>query len=103
MNRRVIFPDPDIWTQPKETVMTANPADLIPLRPTGAVSMRYGQTPPDTDGTITEVLRIELDTDRGPFGLEMSVATTYELIECLLQAVEKVPAERQTWEQRNQK
>lgn len=77
--------------------------DLIALRPTGPVRMRYGQTPPDTDGHITEVLRIEMDTDRGPFGLEMPVATVYEFIDCLLQAVEKLPAERQAWEQRNTK
>jgi hypothetical protein len=78
-----------------------NLAELIPLRPHGPVAVRYGRTEPDADGIILELLRLEFDTDRGPFGLELPVENVIELIDMLRAAVEAVPAERAAWAQRN--
>jgi len=35
VKRRVIFPDPDIWTQPKDTTMNATPNNAADLRRAG--------------------------------------------------------------------
>jgi len=71
--------------------------EIIPLRPHGPATMRYGRTAPDATGHVTEAVRVAFDTDRGPFALDFTVECLAELIETLIAALALVPGERAAW------
>lgn len=62
MKRRVIFPDPDIWTTPKENPMTtATPAEAADMRRAGVFVKWHCYANPDG---VNAALQEALDTKR---------------------------------------
>lgn len=59
MTRRVIFPDPDIWTKPKEHTVNVNPASAGDLRRAGAFIKHYlYRNGEGVDAILTETLEV---------------------------------------------